>query len=113
MVLMAICVIVAYLVEQRELAQPGGLAPLVLFIMGFLCVTMSWALLQYFQCFCTGAGVTMRAAASAVYTVYLIHPYFIVCGTWAYVRILDLCGVEVTQLVMAAPGVPALHPGYM
>lgn len=117
-VLVAVGVIVAYWVENREImAQTGGntdsLSHLSLFVMGFLCVTMSWALLQYFQCFCTGAGVTMRVATSAAYTVYLVHPYFIICGAWAYVRILDLCGVEVTQLVMAAPGVPTFAPGYI
>merc|ERR1712048_101409 len=83
----------------------GALAPLVLFIMGFLCVTLSWALLHYFQCFCTGAGVTMQAATSAAYTVYLVHPYFVVCGAWLYVRILDSCGVEVTQVALGyVPG---------
>lgn len=94
-------------------AFDASTASFVYFVMGFLCVVMSLAQLQFFRQFCSGTGQVMRFLATGAYTVYLIHPYFIVYSAVAYVRILQACGVEVTLLLEIAPGVPTPNPGYV
>jgi fucose 4-O-acetylase-like acetyltransferase len=84
------------------------------FFMGCTSVIMCYAQLEFFQAHLGGARSIMRWASSAAYTVYLIHPPFVVVGAYLYVWILQASGMEVTKLLFLADGKSlAPNPGWI
>jgi len=82
------------------------------FLQGFMCPLVSLVLLQFFQRRCASAGSALKAASAAAYAVYIIHPYFIVAGTLAYVQLLRALGVSVAEFARTESGAIAWAPGY-
>jgi fucose 4-O-acetylase-like acetyltransferase len=84
------------------------------FFMGVSSVILSFAQLQLWQAHFGGSRNILKWASSAAYTVYLIHPPFVVFGAYLYVLILQACGMEVTELIYLADGVTfAPNPGWI
>jgi hypothetical protein len=84
------------------------------FFMGVASVILSYTQLQFFQAHLGGSRRILKWASSAAYTVYLIHPPFVVFGAYLYVKILQACGMEVTELIYLADGIHfAPNPGWI
>ncbi len=70
-----------------------------------LCIGISMKLLMVFRNRCTMENRLTRAMAKSAYTAYIIHPFFVVCGTYLFVGLpLDplLKFVIISPLVVAS-----------
>lgn len=65
------------------------------FFMGVMAVVMSFVMLQLFQERFGGTMHVVKWASSAAYTVYIIHPPFVIFGLYFYVKLLEGLGTDV------------------
>merc|ERR1711982_274574 len=77
-----------------DIAALDGQETQVQFFMGMMSVLVSFAMLQLFQEKFPGSNRVLKSASAAAYTVYLIHPPFVVFGAYFYVKLLEVLGVH-------------------
>merc|ERR1711998_635397 len=80
---------------QPDIGPDPSTLSIMEFFMGVMSVVLCFVMLQLFQEKFGGTMHVLKWASSAAYTVYLIHPPFVVFGLYLYVKILESLGIDV------------------